>query len=160
MSPDLIRGLQSRTLEAVPVRLGPREYPVRSLYWLPGVMRWCEAADASAERPQAILSPSQEINQSFADFVSGRPLAGGFTRCSPPAGEGVWKLHTPSIRFFGWCVEAQHLVLTGAEWKHVLASGGSPTYSEMSRAVVQTRNLLGFRDYHAGDIRSAFPTSS
>lgn len=159
MSPGIIKSLSARTIEFVPVCLGPRDSLSRSLYWVPGVKRWCDNADTSSARPKSMLSPSSEINQAFADFVSGKPLAGGFTRCDPPAGEGVWKLHTAHVRFFSWCVEPQCLVLTGAEWKHMLKGKASPTYAELSRNAVKVRNLMGFSDYYAGDIRSAFPAT-
>jgi hypothetical protein len=159
MSPDLIRALRDCTLQLVPVVLGPRDEPKRSLYWTPSVKRWCENADGSQHADDSMLAPKEELNQAFADFVSGRPLAGGFTRCDPPAGQGIWKLHTNRIRLFGWCVEPQCMVITHVEWAGVLKAHGKPTYRELAQEVVKQRRLLGFRDYHNGDIRSAFPAS-
>ena len=161
MSPDLISALRARIIEHVPVELGPRDDHVRSLYWVPGVRRWCEEVDSHTQRPAAaaMLAPSAELNQAFADFVAGKPLTGGFTRCSPPAGEGVWKLHTPHMRLFGCCIEPQSLVLTRCEWAHIIKGDGPPSYNELARAVVADRKLLGFNDCHVGDIRSAFPAS-
>jgi hypothetical protein len=159
MSPDLIKALRDCTLQLVPVVLGPRDEQKRLLYWAPTVRRWCENANSVQHSDNSMLSINEELNQAFADFVSGRPLAGGFTRCEPPTGEGVWKLHTARIRLFGWCVEPQCMVLTHAEWAGTLKAPGPPTYLGLAQEVVRYRKSLGFRDYYNGDIRSAFPAS-
>ena len=137
--------------------LGPRDLPLRALYWTPGVSSWCQQLVQSGEVASGMLSYELQLNQAFADFVSGRPLASGLTRTEPPRNGGIWKLHTPNIRLFGWCVEPQTLVLAACEKASVLKAAGKPRYKDLAVHATVERRRLNFKDWHIGDIRSAFP---
>lgn len=159
MSPALLDALARKQLEAIPVVLGPRDQRNRSVFWTVGLRNACEDLIGGTVRHRSILSYAEQLNQMVVDFVSGRPLAGGLTRCDPPKGEGIWKIHTPDLRLFGWCDCPQVLVLAEVELKANLARPGSPTYPELARRAAATRRRLGFGDWHVGDIRTAFPAS-
>ena len=139
--------------------LGPRDRPLRSVYWTLKVEGWSHALLNSGLQTAGDLSFGEQINVAFADFIAGRPLTSGVTRCDPPAGEGIWKLHTPDIRYFGVCIAPQNLVLLEAELKRNLVAGSVLTTKKMASRAVQHRKILGIKDWHNGDIRSAFPSA-
>lgn len=146
-------------ISAVPVHLGPRDKFVRSIFWTNELASWCNELASSQEKPSGILSFGEQINLAFADFIAGRPLASGVTRCDPPTGEGIWKLHTPDIRFFGWCDQPQTLVIVNAELKRRLVSEYGLTTKKMAMRAVAIRRSLGIKAWQSGDIRTAFPTA-
>jgi len=81
----------------------------------------------------------------------------GMTKCDPPKGGGVWKLHTPDLRLFGWPPTQNALILAAGEFKRALKGRGSPTYVELGKQVVNKRKQLRLGEALYGEIYSIFP---
>lgn len=157
MSRELDSLLANGKLSSVAVQLGPRDQVYRRLYWTAEFETWCRQSFASARQSSLATIPEQ-LNQAFADFISGRPMT-GMTRCDPPSGQAIWKPHTPDLRLFGWVDEPQCVVLAAGELARVLKSPGPPTYTEVAKKVVKIRKDLGFKDWIYGEHSRAFPAA-
>ncbi|MEI9915764.1 MAG: hypothetical protein WDN29_08090 [Methylovirgula sp.] len=81
------------------------EQPERLLYGFPGFIEWLDDR-LRADEPSPLgadLSPVQQLDNLFYQFVSGRPLV--FTRqfrYIKAEKEAVWEFKTPDLRVFGW----------------------------------------------------------
>ncbi len=99
---DLIR---EEIIGSIEVPLGPMEQPERLLYGFPGFIEWLDDR-LRADEPSPLgadLSPAQQLDNLFYQFVSGRPLV--FTRqfrYIKAEKEAVWEFKTPDLRVFGW----------------------------------------------------------
>jgi len=45
----------------------------------------------------------EHIEQAFCNFRCGERPGAGDLKCMVPSGKGVWKLHPPGARVYGWC---------------------------------------------------------
>ena len=103
----------------IDVPLGPREMPRRLLYGSPGFVSWVEKRLTAEEKSPLSLevSPSQQIDNLFYEFVSGRRLAFSrqfrFVRAEEHA---VWELKTPDLRVFGWFLKKDCFVAVFGDW--------------------------------------------
>lgn len=140
-------------IEPVPVMLGPRDQRFRRLYWTKEFHQWWVTVEHLPSR--SIVGMTDQLNQAFADFISGRPMT-GMARCDPPTGEGVWKIKTPDLRLFGWAPEKQVLVLAAGELKRVLRLPGPPRDKDLGKTVVQRRRKLGVTIWVNGDLPNVF----
>lgn len=132
---------------------------MRRLYWTAGFEQWCRAIILSGTRSTSIAMHDEQLNQAFADFVTGRPLT-GMTKCDPPRGQAIWKLKTPDFRLFGWADEPQCMVLVAAELKKILMAPGPPKDRHLGAQVVAERRRLGFAKWTYGEIFNVFPKTS
>lgn len=143
MSPRLSKCLQTGGVQEVPVNLGPRDQRNRLLYCTGEFDAWLWNLIANSHTTRGTLSIPEQLNSVFADFVSGRPLTSGITRCDPPKGEGIWRLKTPDLRLYGWADAPQCMVLAIGERKSVLKAPGFPRDKDLGKAVVAVRRKLG-----------------
>ncbi|HEV3248932.1 MAG TPA: hypothetical protein VG124_17170 [Beijerinckiaceae bacterium] len=81
------------------------EQPERLLYAFPHVIDWLDKVlpGLAAELHDQLLSPLEQADILFHDFVSGADMA-FYERCHSmiPDEEGVWELKSEDLRFFGW----------------------------------------------------------
>lgn len=138
------------------VLLGPRDQCLRRLYATEGFVKWCQTVTLQAES-RTLLSIPEQLNQAFADYVSGRPLTSGITRCDPPRGQGIWRLKTPDLRLYGWAHEPQCLILAKGELKTVLLMPGPPKDKHLGQDVVRIRRQLKFSEWKVGVLSVVFP---
>lgn len=146
-------------LARIPVQLGPRDLPMRRLYWTAEFEKWCRTIIQSQGRSRTKATLDEQLNQAFADFVTGRPLT-GMTKCDPPKGQAIWRLKTPDLRLYGWADEPQCMVLVAGEFKSTLMLPGPPKDRHLGAIVVAKRKSLGFSQWTYGEIFNVFPKST
>jgi hypothetical protein len=134
--------------------------PIREAYVDPALWQWVDAQDEPFFTPQARLgrrSSYEHLLIMLNDFrCAERPPGAAELKRMLPTGRGVWKLHPPSLRIFGWVPEADRFVAvcarTEAELKH-----DSALYQEALDTVVRRRKSMGLdSDYINGDYRAIF----
>lgn len=143
-------------LASVSVQLGPRDQPMRRLYWTADFEQWCRNVIQTNTPSPTKAAIDEQLNQAFADFVAGRPLT-GMTKCDPPKGQAIWRLKTPDLRLYGWADGSQCLVLVAGELKRTLALPGPPKDRHLGARVVVIRKELGFERWTYGEIFNVFP---
>lgn len=148
--------LRLGVLTKVPVQLGPRDLPMRRLYWNAEFEQWCRTIIQSQGRSVTKAALDEQLNQAFADFVTGRPLT-GMTKCEPPRGQAIWRLKTPDLRLYGWADEPQCMVLVAGAFKANLLLPGPPKDRHLGATVVAKRKSLGFSQWTYGEIFDVFP---
>ncbi len=85
--------------------LDAREQPLRRLYALPHVVQWLEGVlpTLQAFSPTAILTPLEQLDDLFHDFVSGADFSYyERSHSMTPINSGIWELKTEDLRLFGW----------------------------------------------------------
>lgn len=157
MSHCLHRLLAVSHVGSVPVALGPRDEVHRLLYWTKDFEQWCLRIETLGVARSYVSLPEQ-LNQAFADFISGRPLT-GLTRCDPPKGQGIWRLKTPDLRLYGWADEPQCFILAAGEFKSVLAQPGPPKDKDLGKVVVSVRRKFSVTEWVIGDQPRIFPAT-
>ena len=115
-----IAALEDRgAIRRIDVELSPRAQPCRLLYGVPGFIAWLQERTRTNERsPMGLeLSPSQQLDNLFHDFVSGEPLAFSrqfrFIRAEEDA---IWELKTPDLRVFGWFLKRDCFLAVFGDW--------------------------------------------
>jgi hypothetical protein len=101
--------LAKLTAEGQLVRIGggldDREQPCRLLYAFPHVVEWLKSdlPNKLAFYPKTELTPLEQVDEFFHDFVSGEDMA-YYHKCHfmTPLSEGIWELKTIDVRMFGW----------------------------------------------------------
>jgi hypothetical protein len=142
MSRRLDELIKEGRLSSVAVILGPRDQINRRLYWTTEFEQWCRQISDAAPPTRALIDVPTQINNVFAEFVTGRPMTSGLAKCDPPRGQGLWRLKTPDLRLYGWADESQCMVLVAGELKARLKVAGYPTDTDMGRKTVKIRNAL------------------
>jgi hypothetical protein len=101
------------------IELEADEQPMRLLYGTPNFVTWlADRLQAAETSPISdTLSPAQQLDQIFYNFVSGRPLIYSrqyrFIRAESHA---VWELKTPDLRIFGWFMAKDCFVAVFGDW--------------------------------------------
>ena len=87
------------------------------------------------------MTPHEQVEQIFFDFVIGRPLAYGVHyRKLDPLAAHTWELKTEDMRLFGWFAHKAHFVaVCGAPKKAIRKF---KDYAPFIRCVVQFRTTL------------------
>ena len=103
----------------IDIELGIDEQPLRLLYGTPNFITWLEERLAAEESSTISddLSPAEQLDQIFYNFVSGRPLVHSrqyrFIRAESHA---VWELKTPDLRIFGWFMAKDCFAAVFGDW--------------------------------------------
>lgn len=159
MSRSLDRLIRAGSVSAVPVLLGPRDQRLRRLFWTKDFDQWCRHASLAPPSNRSLATVAEQLNQSFAEFVAGRPLT-GMTKCDPPRGEGIWRLKTPDLRLYGWADEPQTMILARGEFKQALLRPGPPNDRLLGRETVAIRRRLSVQDWMIGELYDIFPRAT
>lgn len=90
---------------------------INPLYYAGEFRRWIEVTTELRD-PALRVGPRtmlEHIEQTLSDFrCSHRPSAGDLRRMMPNK-HGIWKLHPPGVRLYGWCPAPRtFVVVTGA----------------------------------------------
>ena len=85
--------------------------PLRPLYIATQLFDWIDGTDElyveNWSRRDGGRSMAEHLSQTFCDFrCAARPLVGDLNRVSPTS-KGIWKIHSPGLRIFGW-VPVEH----------------------------------------------------
>jgi hypothetical protein len=117
--PTIATLVDSGAIKRIDVELHPREQPQRLLYGTPGFIVWLEERVTKNEKSPLFLeiSPLQQLDNLFYEFVSGRPLVFSrqfrFVRAESNA---VWEMKTPDLRVFGWFMKRDCFVAVFGDW--------------------------------------------
>lgn len=95
----------TQQLRSISVRLAANEQPWRTLYATTRLTGFL--GEVMAENPpsrcEADLTPKQQLNELFRDFICGEELVFDEQyHALWPGEQAVWELKTPDIRIFGW----------------------------------------------------------
>jgi hypothetical protein len=90
--------------------------PLRPLLVSPELFQWVDENERLVDGTLMIggRTPFEHLVQSFCDLrCSERPGAGDLKRMTPTK-HGVWKLHPPLLRVYGWFYEPFHFAAVSA----------------------------------------------
>ena len=91
--------------------------PVRPLHVTPAFLGWADGTPQLHDPKLAVGERTifEHLFLALCDFrCAPHPSAGDLRRLMP-TNKGIWKLHAPKLRLYGWCPGKHHLVLvTGA----------------------------------------------
>jgi hypothetical protein len=102
--------------------LEPQELPERFIYFAPAFERWlCDILPTLPRDRGRDLSPLEQVEALFYDFVVKRPMVYGQTyRKLEPLTAHVWELKSEDIRVFGWFARrATFVAVVGQMKKHI-----------------------------------------
>lgn len=120
MSRSITELINLGLIRAPEVPLGPRRQKCRRLFECREFGLWSDSLSGHPRSSQ-LLSERGELDATYGEFVSGRPLAGLIVGVTKPAGRGIFKIKTTSFRLFGWAPAAQTLVLCHGARKSEIA---------------------------------------
>jgi hypothetical protein len=141
MSPRLSQLISEGQLGPVAVGLGPRDQRNRQLFWTMDFESWSRNV-AEQNGARGIATIGEQLNTSFADFVSGRPMTSGMARCDPPRAGGIWRLKTPDLRLYGWFDDSQCMVLAIGEFARIIKAPGPPKDRDLGKLALEVRKKL------------------
>lgn len=109
--------IKAQELESFGLPEWESRLPIRSLYVARQFVAWVNKTAELRSCHSAIGNRLliEHIDQMLADYrCSARPAAGDLKRLMPTK-HGIWKMHPPGLRLYGWC-PAPHkfAVVTGA----------------------------------------------
>lgn len=91
--------------------------PINPLCYTPALEKWIRATEELNDPTMKIGGRTmlEHLDQTFCDLrCSDRPAAGNLRRMMPNR-HGIWKLHPPGLRIYGWCPAPRSFVaVTGA----------------------------------------------
>ena len=95
------------------------EMPERFITYTKDFGIWLEKTLRQADTKRGRnLSPYEQVEQIFYDFVIGNPMAYSVDyRKLDPLGQHIWELKTEDMRVFGWFVRKRHFLVVCGEFK-------------------------------------------
>ena len=133
--------------------------PIRPLYVALKLFHW---VDNTAELYDYELAEGgrflgEHLEQMFCDFrCAKRPPAGDLRRMIPTA-DGIWKLHPPKLRVYGWIPAAHSFVAVTAALESETKHDKSLNHNKMK----YVRDFIKRHDLEEtiirGDVRAVFP---
>lgn len=136
-------------VERVEIRLRPGEMPQRRLFVTKGFKQWTTTLIGTQPK-RALVSESVELGTVFADFIGGRKHVGMINDLNPPAGQGVYRLKTASLRLYGWAPEPRTLVLDIGQRKSGIVAKTAPKDRETAKMVIANRKAMGVMKWETG----------
>jgi hypothetical protein len=134
-------------------------YPLWSLYLANGFLKWIEATPEIDDVRLGVgrRSIREHLAQTFSDFrCSERPHAGDLRRLTPTR-HGVWKMHPPRLRVYGWFPIVRTFIVVGG----ALESETKADKTLNNRRMKEVRDFIQVHrlEKHIvrGDIRAVFP---
>lgn len=81
-----------------------RRMPIRPLWLRPELVKWADTAPELHDPALALGHRTlfEHLLQMFCDFRCAPRLAAGDLRRMMPNRKGVWKMHPPRLRIYGW----------------------------------------------------------
>ena len=151
--------LRSKLIEAFALPEIEGRPPLRPLYVAGELFDWVDG-DERLHRPnggKGGRTRFELLTQTFCDFrCAARPLVGDLDRIRP-TNNGIWSLHSPCVRVFGWVPAPHRFVAVYAA--HVEdCHGPASVVDEMRGKVLAFAGRHGLRDtIHLGDKLALFP---
>jgi hypothetical protein len=122
------------------------EMPERCITHTPDFGLWLENAlkPVPCKRGRN-LSPYEQVEQVFYDFIVGRPMAYSVNyRKLEPHYQHIWELKTLDVRIFGWLPRNRHFLAVCGDLKDNLTSG--KLYKPHVKTVSDFRSSLDLND--------------
>jgi hypothetical protein len=91
--------------------------PIRSLSVRPELLAWADGTPELHDKKLAIGRRTlfEHLLQMFCDFRCSERFHAGDLRRMLPNKKGIWKMHPPGLRIYGWCPQQHAFVaVTGA----------------------------------------------
>lgn len=136
--------------------------PLRPLYLSTELFDWIDETDELYEEnwgPRSGgRSMAEHLSQTFCDFrCDARPLVGDLNRVLPTS-KGVWKIHSPGLRIYGWVPAPHAFVAVEPAYSADVHGAGSST-KEMVRKVIDFAKTHGLHGtFQRGDRSALFQT--
>jgi hypothetical protein len=99
------------------------EMPNRMISLAPACVTWLDGLRAWQAKRGRNLTPFDQVEQIFYDFILGRPMAYSVNyRKLDPLANHVWELKTIDVRIFGWFARRAHFIAVCGDFKDNLPS--------------------------------------
>ncbi|WP_132589063.1 hypothetical protein [Rhizobium sp. BK068] len=137
----LVQLVDSGIIRPVLIPLKRSEFANRLIYGFPEFRKWLENDVKNAEAfYRGDLEPKRQAYAILKDFITGKPFPGPkLYKKMRPVSDEVWELRTPDLRFFGWFVRKDCLiVVSGALFINLKAD--SSLYEEHRLKCIRARN--------------------
>ena len=141
----------------------PRE-PRRRLLVATELFDWIDGTeklyDQNWSRKNGGRTIAEHLERTFADFRASRfPLVGDIRRVQP-ASKGVWKIHSPGLRVFGWVPQPHEFVCVVADFVENTHGAGSTVRLKVGQ-VLNFAKIHGLEDtIKRGDHIALFPSQT
>lgn len=137
--------VERNALVCVDVPLDGGKQPWRTLLSTARLINWLSTDLPSLDGNRGDLSPVQQLDTLFADFIAGEPLGlARHLKLIHPRNNGVWELRTADIRVFGWFPRRNVFIGSSAGLKHQIER--YDLYDEHRDLAVSDRIGLGLQD--------------
>jgi hypothetical protein len=146
--------------------LSPFELPewesrlaIRSLFVTPDFLDWADDTDALHDETNAIGGRTlfEHLLLMFCEFRCAPRVRYGDIKRMMPTSKGVWKMHPPGLRIYGWCPDLQ-------QFASVDGALESETKTTKNLNDVKRNIVLAFIKQHGlgnsvkyGDFTAVFP---
>ncbi len=133
--------------------------PLRPLWLSQNLMAYVDGTLAYHIEQVALRTAYEHLEQFFVDFRCDERIHATDLRRMLPTGKGVWSMHPPMLRVYGWVPRPHSMVAVCAEFEK--ATKSDPNLNDNCRNLV-----LGFiKQHHVteifyGDFRDAFPKAT
>jgi hypothetical protein len=77
--------------------------PIRELYVANEFMDWVDSTSRLHSESVGPRTLGEHLEQALCDFRCSEPVPVGELRRMMPTKHGVWKMHPPGLRVYGWC---------------------------------------------------------
>lgn len=114
----IIEAVAKGVLEVFELPATEGRLSTRPLYVTEGLLDWGDYTNALHDKALALGGRTlfEHLLQTLCDFrCSQRPAQVGELKRMMPTSKGIWSLHSPGLRIYGWCPVAHSFVaVTGA----------------------------------------------
>jgi hypothetical protein len=136
----------------------PRQ-PIRPLVVTPALLDWADETPEMHDKKSAIGKRTlfEHLLQMFCDFRCSERFHAGDLKRMLPTSKGIWKMHPPGLRIYGWCPRKHAFVaVTGAtETQTKKQKGLNNQKRNEVTAFIKAHRLQ--QEMMMGDILAVFP---
>jgi hypothetical protein len=99
----ILDAISSKLLDAFQLPSWEERMPIRELYVANEFMDWADSTSRLHSEMAGPKTLGEHLEQSFCDFRCSESVPVGELRRMMPTRYGVWKMHPPGLRVYGWC---------------------------------------------------------
>jgi hypothetical protein len=133
--------------------------PVRPLWMTQDLVSYVDGTLVYYSQIVASRTASEHLEQFFIDFRCNVVIHADDLRRMRPTSAGVWSMHPPMLRVYGWVPRPHAMVAVHAELED--DTKRDPTLNDKCRArVLDFVRLHGITEIVVGDFLNAFPKAT